>query len=171
MLALLWKLIQLPLALVVMFYEWGWQSLSAGFDWLAKRRLWGWLEAQVRRAPPYLALLLFLLPSLALFPVKLGAVWLVTHGQKMLGVAVLGIAKVVGTAVVARLFTLTKPALMRLAWFARFYAWFKPWKDAWMAALRTSVPWRTARLVARRIRARIATIRQWLKARWQSPPL
>jgi hypothetical protein len=157
------RLIQLPLALVVMFYEWGWQTLSAVFNWLAKRRFWAWLEAQVRRAPPYLALLLFLLPSLALFPVKLGAVWLVTHGQKMLGVALLGIAKVVGTAVVARLFSLTQPALMRLTWFARFYNWFKPWKDGWMTLLRASMPWRMARIVGRRIKMRLALVRQWLK--------
>lgn len=34
-------------------------------------------------------------------------------------------AKLVGTALAARLFQLTHPALMQLHWFARLYA---PWK-------------------------------------------
>ncbi|TAG04472.1 MAG: hypothetical protein EAZ30_16620 [Betaproteobacteria bacterium] len=152
-----------------MFYEWGWQSLSAVFAWLAKRPLWGLLESLIRRAPPYVALLLFLLPSLALFPVKLGALWLVAHGQKLLGVGVLIAAKIVGTAVVARLFSLTQPALMQLAWFARFYGWFKPWKDGWLALLRASAPWRLTRIFIGRMKARFRRIREhvqhWLRHR------
>jgi hypothetical protein len=149
------KILQLPLALIVMFYEWGWQSLSAVFTWLAKRPLWGLLEGLIRRAPPYTALVLFLLPSVALFPVKIGALWLIANGQKILGVTLIVIAKIVGTAVVARLFMLTQPALMQLAWFARFYHWFKRWKDAWMAVFRASWPWRYIRMLRMRIRQRV----------------
>jgi hypothetical protein len=158
----LFKLIQLPLALVLMFYEWGWQSLSAVFEWLAKRPIWGWLEAQIRRAPPWLALILFLLPSATLFPLKILALWLVAHGQKMAGVALIFAAKIVGTALIARLFVLTQPALMQIAWFARFFNWFKPWKDAWIAALRASWPWRYARVMNAQIRRQM---RRW-RTRW-----
>jgi hypothetical protein len=167
MIRLLIRALQLPLALVVMFYEWGWTSLSAVFKWLARRRLWALLEFWIQRLPPYAALLLFLLPSLLLLPVKLGALWLAAHGQKVVAVVVLIVAKIVGTAVVARIFTLTQPALMRLAWFARFYNWFKPWKDAWMATLRASAPWRALRKIRLRIRARLhdwrMEIRTWLQ--------
>jgi hypothetical protein len=39
----------------------------------------------------------------------------------VLGLAVIVVAKIAGTALVARLFQLTQPALMKLGWFARFY--------------------------------------------------
>jgi hypothetical protein len=167
MIRFLIRALQLPLALVVMFYEWGWTSLSAVFKWLARRRLWALLEFWIQRLPPYAALLLFLLPSLLLLPVKLGALWLAAHGQKVVAVVVLIVAKIVGTAVVARIFTLTQPALMRLAWFARFYNWFKPWKDAWMATLRASAPWRALRKIRLRIRARLHDWRMEIRTWWQ----
>jgi hypothetical protein len=159
--------LQLPLALVVMFYEWGWTSLSAVFAWLAQRPLWAKLEAWISRRPPYVALLLFLLPTVVLFPVKLGALWLAAHGQKIIALIVIIIAKIFGTAIIARIFTLTQPALMQLAWFARFYNWFKPWKDTWMATLRASAPWRAIRRIRLRARLQLQRVSAAFRARSQ----
>ncbi len=165
--SLLIKALQLPLALIVMFYEWGWSALSVIFDWLARRPFWAWLESQIRRLPPYPAMLLFVLPSIAMFPVKLAALWLLSHGHAMWGTIVIVAAKLVGTAIVARIFTLTKPALMKLAWFARFYHWFKPWKDGWMNTLRASAPWRFARRLREaarvQVRAMVKAVRSWFR--------
>lgn len=163
------RLVQLPLALVVMFYEWGWESLGHVFDWLAKRPIWGLMERAIRRLPPWTALMVFLLPSVLLFPVKLLALWLVASGQKIAGIALILIAKVVGTAIVARLFTLTQPALLQLTWFARLYRWLVPWKDAWMDAIRVSWPWRVGRVIKRRVKRATSeamrVIRAWFVAR------
>ena len=146
------RLLQLPLALLVMFYEWGWETLSHVFDWLAKRRLWAATEGAIRRLPPWGALLVFLLPTVLLFPVKLLALWLIAHSQKLAGIVLILVAKIIGTAIVARLFTLTRPALLQLEWFARLYRWFVPWKDAWMDAIRVSWPWRVGRVINRRVK-------------------
>ena len=54
-------------------------------------------------------------------------------------------AKVVGTAIVARLFSLTQPALMRLAWFAKLYGRWVIWKTALLAQVRASWAWRFGR--------------------------
>ena len=115
------RLIQLPLALILMFYEWGWQSLAHAFDLLAKLPLWRAIENAIRRLPPWAAMVLFLLPSGALVPIKLGALWLIAQGHEIAGVVVILVAKIVGTAVVARLFSLTQSALLRMHWFAVFY--------------------------------------------------
>ena len=61
-------------------------------------------------------------------------------------------AKVAGTAAVARLFALTQPALMRLAWFARLYGWWKPWKDALIARVKSSPIWLASAASVRAIR-------------------
>ncbi len=47
-------------------------------------------------------------------------------------------AKIASTALVARIFILTKPSLMQIAWFARAFNWFVPWKDAIYAQIRES---------------------------------
>ena len=57
----------------------------------------------------------------ALLPIKLSALWLIDQGHAAWGLAVILAAKAMGTAVVAHLFSLTQPALMRLDWFAHRY--------------------------------------------------
>ena len=152
MLRFLIRLLQLPLALIVLYYDWGWETLSHVFDWLAKRPLWRAMENAVRRLSPWGALLLFALPTALLFPIKLAALWLIAQGQHVVGVLLIVAAKLVGTAVVARLFSLTQPALLKLRWFARIYQWFIPWKDVWLDAIRASWPWRAGRVIKRRVK-------------------
>jgi hypothetical protein len=50
-------------------------------------------------------------------------------------------AKLLGTAILARLFQLTQPALMQFAWFAKWYPRWKNWKDGLMDKVRQSEPW------------------------------
>jgi hypothetical protein len=158
---LLWPF-KLLLALLILFEEWGWEPLQA---LLARIGAWpGFrvLEAWVRRLPPYAALALFALPALALLPVKLLALWLIGRGKGWLGALIIVATKLVGTAVVARLFTLTQPALMRLGWFARFHARWAAWKARLLAQMRASWAWQAVAALAARIRAGLRALRRWL---------
>jgi hypothetical protein len=146
------------LALVVLFEEWGWEPLQRALGRLARLPLIGALERWIGALPPRVALAVFLLPSLLLLPVKLAALWLIGQGHAVLGAATVVAAKLVGTALVARLFSLTRPALMQLAWFAAAYTRWVTWKDAAMAHVRASWPWRAGRVMKR------AAQRRW--ARW-----
>jgi hypothetical protein len=110
------------------------------------------IEALIKRLPPYAALALFLLPTLMLLPIKLLALWLISVGRAKLGLLVIVLAKVVGTAILARLFALTQPALMQLAWFARLYARWSDWKSQLLAWVRASAAWRWGRAFKRRVR-------------------
>jgi hypothetical protein len=74
--------------------------------------------------------------------------------------AVIVAAKVAGTAVVARLFTLTRPALLRLAWFAALHARWTAWKDALLAEVGATWPWRWARAVRWRWQRRWQALRR-----------
>ena len=49
--------------------RWGWGTLGHVFD-AGWRPLWKAMEDAIRRLPPWAALLLFALPALLLFPVK-----------------------------------------------------------------------------------------------------
>ncbi|TFZ02067.1 hypothetical protein [Ramlibacter humi] len=158
-LSFLGRLASWPIALLILFEEWGWEPLQHGLVWLSARLHLRWLEPRIRALPPYAALALFVVPTLLLLPVKLLALWLVGQGHVALGATVIIVAKLAGTAIVARLFSLTQPALMRLAWFARLYPRWVAWKDALLARVRSSYAWRWSRLVRRR------TARWWYRLR------
>lgn len=150
---LLHKILLAPVVLVLLFEEWGWAPLAALFARLARLPLWAWLERRIVALPPYAAMLVFAVPMLALLPVKLLALLLFAHGKSKLGLTVLVGAKLLGTAVMARLFQLTQPALMKLAWFARWYPRWKAWKDALIDQVHRSAPWRAARTLKARAKA------------------
>jgi hypothetical protein len=131
-------------ALILLFEEWGWEPLAALLAKLARLPLLAWLEQRIAQLPPWAAVAVFATPVLVLLPVKLLALFLIGQGHAVMGVGVLLGAKVLGTALVARLFTLTQPALMQLAWFARWYPRWKAWKDRTIAQVRASALWQAA---------------------------
>lgn len=149
------------LALLILFEEWGWEPLQRLLVRIAGSRGLRWIEDRIRQLPPYAALAVFALPTLALLPVKILALWLIGLGRVFLGTLVIVLAKLIGTAVLARLFVLTQPALMRLGWFARGYARWIGWKDALLAWVRATTPFRIARAVRRRWQQRW---RRWRSA-------
>jgi hypothetical protein len=140
-------------ALVLFIEEWGWRPLTAFVARLAKWPPLARFEALVRAAPPRIALLLFLAPAVALFPIKLLALWILSRGHALLGITVIVVAKLLGTAIVGRLFILTESQLMHFAWFARALTWWRVTKQRVMDALRRSAAWRGARRLKTRWRA------------------
>ena len=145
--------LRLVLALVILFEEWGWDPLLRLMARLGQLPVLRQLEALIVRLPPALALPVFLLPGALLLPVKLGALWLLGHGHGVLGLGLIVAAKLVGTAMAARLFALTRPALMRMAWFAALYGRWTGWKDALLAWVRASAAWRSLQAWRQRLRA------------------
>jgi hypothetical protein len=113
--------------------------------------------------PPYGALLALALPSSLLFPLKFLSIFLLAKGQIFLAGTLFVFAKIASTALIARIFLLTKPALMRIGWFASAYNWLVPWKDAVFSAIRSSWPWRYGRML--KTRAKLETKQAWM--RWR----
>jgi hypothetical protein len=151
------------LALLILFEEWGWEPLNRLLARLARLPVIGHIERRVQSLPPYGALAVFFAPTLALLPVKLAALWLIAHGQHVAGVVVILAAKVAGTAVVARLFTLTQPALMQLEWFARLYTRWSAWKGALIARVRASAAWQAIYRAKSAARAALARLKSMLR--------
>lgn len=148
-----------PLVLILIFEEWGWEPLARAFALLARHRFWGWLESRIVALPPWAALMAFAIPVLFLVPIKLFALYLFSQGHVAWGLGLIVAAKIVGTAIAARLFQLTQPALLRIALFARLYLPWKRWKDGMLADLRATRPWRIGGVMKRRIRT--LGVRAW----------
>ena len=164
---LLWRVMRGILlacaAVVIAIEEWGWRPLTAMAAQIAKWPPLGRLEDKIRRAPPRVALLLFLVPAVLLFPVKLVALWLIHMGRTTLGVIVILAAKALGTAFLGRLFILTESQLTTFAWFARALAWWRATKLRVTTAVRESPIWQAARrmkrFVALWVRRRVRNVR------------
>jgi hypothetical protein len=150
-------------ALVIFIEEWGWRPLAALLGRIARWPPIARLEALVRCAPRHLALALFLVPALLLVPVKLGALWLIQDDQAILGVAIIVVAKVLGTALVGRLFVLVESQLMTFAWFVRCAAWWRAIRDQVGHALRQSFVWRGARVLRRVWRESLRRLAAYLR--------
>ena len=140
-------------ALLILFEEWGWTPLARALGRMARWPPIGRLERRIAGLGPGVALAVLFVPALALLPVKVGALWLIGLGRVVVGLTLLIVAKLFGTAVVARLFMLTQPQLMRLRWFARLYLRWFAWKTRAIASLVESRAWIAARALASRVRA------------------
>ena len=157
------RVLEVILALVLLFEEWGWRPLVRLIGELRRFRLWARFEDWLQTLRPYPSLLVFALPSVLVLPLKLASFWLIANGHVIFAGLLFAGAKVVGTAIVARLFVLLQPKLMSIWWFARGYNWLMPWKEALFAAIRTSWAWRYGRIVKARVKT--AAIAAW--ARWR----
>lgn len=140
------------IALVVVFEEWGWVPLMRFAGAFARLPPVARLERRIASLPPRAALMVFLTPTLPLLPIKLVALWLIGHGDIWFGLLVIVAAKIAGTALVARLFMLTRPQLMQMEWFANLYARWGAFKERLIAMARASSAWRLARAIKARVR-------------------
>lgn len=141
-------------ALFMFFEEWLWERLKAMTAAFGRLPLVRGLEARIAGLSPGPALAVFLTPTLLLLPVKLGALWLISHGHSLQGIAVILGAKVLGMAVFSRIFVLCKPALLSVPRFRRFHDWLLGWSvrlhawmdsiPAWVAAKAHMRAWRDA---------------------------
>lgn len=145
-------LFRVSLAVLILFEEWGWEPLRRAFALIAKLPVIRQFEALLKRLPPRWALVVLVLPSLLILPVKLLALWLVAEGRVTLGLMVIVAAKLIGTALLAWLFQLIQPALMQLPWFARLHARWTAWKTELLAWVRASAVWRSARAIKLRLK-------------------
>jgi hypothetical protein len=117
----------LLLALVFLFEAWLWSHLAPLVAAIVSVIPWRDLKARTAAAievlPPYPTLLVFLVPIILLLPIKFLGLWMLAHGSWLGAMATLAMAKVVSMGVTAFIFDITRPKLLQLPWFARFYGW------------------------------------------------
>jgi hypothetical protein len=116
---------------------------------------------------------MFATPSLLLIPVKLAALWFIAHGQPALGFLTAVAAKIVGTALVARIFTLTKPKLLGIHWFAWLHDRFVVFKARVYAFIKATKLYQATHEQAVRLKARVRSFfqtkgRAFWRKRWDA---
>jgi hypothetical protein len=80
-----------------------------------------WLSDRVDALSPAMTLIVFAVPILPLFPLKLIGLWLLTHEYWLTGMSTFLFAKMLGVGVTAFLFDVTRDKLLEMHWFERLY--------------------------------------------------
>jgi hypothetical protein len=121
------KLLLSLLAILLIIEEWLWDLLSACghylIRWLRLENFERWL---IQTSPP-IALLAFMIPILIVTPINLAALWLLLQGMLIQGILLELFAKLLGTLLIARVFSLTKSQLLTYPIFARIYHTIIDW--------------------------------------------
>jgi hypothetical protein len=140
------RLILIILAAIWMLFEdWVWDSIVALMELVGRLKIINRFETFLARQNQYLLLTLFTFPFLIMIPAKLYGLYLITSGKVLRGVSIFIIAKVIITALVTRLFIISKDKLMLIRSFAMFYDWFKSKKEWLYSEVRKLPAWQTAR--------------------------
>jgi len=159
-------------AVIILLEDWLWDDLARFAAAIGRLPVFRQIEALIVRLPPYGALAFFAVPSTLLIPVKLIALYFVAHGHAIAGLLTVVAAKVAGTALIARIFTLTRPNLLRIAWFAWAHDRFLAFKASIYAAIKATRAYRAAhRLhlqVRRALRVWMARRKGLLRRRWNA---
>lgn len=152
-------------AAIMFLEEWLWDHLATFMAWVARARIFRWLESQIAGLPPYGAMAVFLIPGTMLLPVKLAALYLMAHGSPGGGLLIIIMAKIVGTAIVARVFTVCRSALLTVGWFRWVYEGIVRLKTRLYTAIRSMPAWAAAVRWKNAIKARLRRSghfsRQW----------
>ena len=80
-----------------------------------------WLSDRVDTLSPAMTLIVFIVPVLPMFPLKLVGIWLLTHEHWMSAVFTILFAKFLGVGVTAFIFDVTRPKLLEMSWFEKLY--------------------------------------------------
>ena len=113
------------LAVIFLIEAWLWDHLEPIVAWaVAKIPLQTfkhWLAERVDTLSPAMTLIVFVVPLIPLFPLKLIGFWLLTHEYWLSAITTIIFAKLVGVGVTAFVFDVTRPKLLEMGWFEMLY--------------------------------------------------
>jgi hypothetical protein len=113
------------LAIIFLIEAWLWDHLepivAAVVSALPLRPFKQWLAERVDSLSPAMTLIVFIVPVIPLFPLKLAGFWLLTHEYWMSAILTIIFAKFLGVGVAAFVFDVTRPKLLEMAWFEKLY--------------------------------------------------
>ena len=159
-----------PLILIASLVMWIEESLWNGLKWLMAilaRLTWiRYLESLIQRLSPAATVVVFLLPLTLLFPFKLLALYWLSRGQWLASLSVLIAAKLLGTALEARMFVLCRPQLLMLPWFKWLHDGFLWWHDRLYAAFTGLKIYQLARAQLTAIKQAAQSLIRQIRQRW-----
>ena len=113
------------LAIIFLIEAWLWDHLepivARVVALIPLARFKEWLSERVDALSPAMTLIVFAVPIIPLFPLKLMGLYLLTHEYWLSGVSTFLFAKLLGVGVTAFVFDVTRDKLLEMAWFEQLY--------------------------------------------------
>jgi hypothetical protein len=113
------------LAVIFLIEAWLWDHLEPIVAWVVSKfplhTFKQWLADRVDTLSPAMTLIVFIVPVIPLFPLKLVGLWLLTHEYWISAILTIIVAKLLGVGVTAFVFDVTRPKLLEMPWFERLY--------------------------------------------------
>jgi hypothetical protein len=113
------------LAVIFLIEAWLWDHLepivARVVSVIPLRAFKQWLAERVDTLSPAMTLIVFIVPVIPLFPLKLVGLWLLTHEYWLSAIFTIVFAKFLGLGVTAFVFDVTRPKLLEMGWFERLY--------------------------------------------------
>ncbi len=113
------------LAVIFLIEAWLWDHLEPIVAWVVAkiplRAFKHWLAERVDTLSPAMTLVVFIVPVIPLFPLKLVGFWLLTHEYWTSAVFTILFAKFLGVGVTAFVFDVTRSKLLEMGWFETLY--------------------------------------------------
>ena len=121
------KILLSILAVILIIEEWLWDGLSAFGHFLIGLLRLDDFERWLSQVSPNVALVAFMVPVLIVTPINLLTLGFLAHGLIMQGILLEIVAKLLGTLLVSRVFTLTKNQLLSFRLLAFIYSTVMRW--------------------------------------------
>jgi len=154
------------LAIILIIEEWLWELLSAfGHRLIIWLRL-STLELWLSQTSPGLALVAMLIPVLLVTPMNLAALWMLANGLILQGIALEVVAKLLGTLLISRVFSLTKNQLLTFTVIAWTYGTITRWLAWAHAKIKETAIYQLAKRTKIQVQAKLAVIRRNLQDFW-----
>jgi len=113
------------LAIIFLIEAWLWDHLEPIVAWFVAliplRAFKAWLAERIDTLSPAMTLIVFIVPVIPLFPLKLVGFWLLAHEYWLSAILTIIFAKFLGVGVAAFIFDVTRPKLLEMAWFESLY--------------------------------------------------
>jgi hypothetical protein len=113
------------LAVIFLIEAWLWDHLEPIVERIVARiplrAFKQWLAERVDTLSPAMTLIVFAVPVIPLFPLKLVGLWLLAHEYWVSAIIVIVLGKFVGVGVTAFIFDVTRAKLLEMGWFNRTY--------------------------------------------------
>jgi hypothetical protein len=113
------------LAIIFLIEAWLWDHLEPIVAGVVARiplqTFKQWLAERVDALSPAMTLIIFIVPVVPLFPLKLVGFWLLTHEYWISAILTIIFAKFLGVGVAAFIFDVTRDKLLEMDWFETLY--------------------------------------------------
>ena len=113
------------LAVIFLIEAWLWDHLEPIVAWFVAliplRTFKQWLAERVDTLSPAMTLIVFIVPVIPLFPLKLVGIWLLAHEYWISAILTIVFAKFLGVGVAAFIFDVTRDKLLEMNWFETLY--------------------------------------------------